>query len=155
MKTELYATSVTDVSFHFSELGCHVVTYLFNTFLPLTRKIFLPLTGGILQATPSTSFFTTPKPEPHLHVLSLLEHLSCIFLCSQIGCKTNTLQSEHTSLLPCHIPSFPLPYHKTICFVHLPYINPGKRANASNLPPTTSAFRNLQDFAYPEIARES
>lgn len=46
MKTELYATSVTDISFHFSELGCHVFTPSLNTFLPPTRKIFFPLTGG-------------------------------------------------------------------------------------------------------------
>lgn len=107
MKTDLYATSVTDISFHFSEIGCHAATHLL-TFLPLTRKIFLPLTGGILQATPSTSILTTPKPESHFHVLNLLEHLSCIFLSSEIDCKPNILQSKHTSLLPCHIPSFPL-----------------------------------------------
>lgn len=41
-KTELYVTSVTDVSFHFSERGCHAVTHHLKTFLPLTGKSYIP-----------------------------------------------------------------------------------------------------------------
>lgn len=44
---------------------------------------------------------------------------------------------------------------KRLSFADLCYTSPRKRQDASNLPPIITFLRNLQDFAYPEIARES
>lgn len=64
MKTELHATSVTDVSFHFSELGCPAVTHPLNTFLPLTDRSYkpsLPLPSSPPQNQNLTSISSTSQ----------------------------------------------------------------------------------------------
>lgn len=87
MKLELYVSSVTAMSFSFSELRCHAVT------------LTLLLPSSLLQATlsiPFSSSHTAPKPESHFHIFSLLKHLSFIFLPSKKDHKAKPSQSELT-----------------------------------------------------------
>lgn len=82
MKTELYAASVTDTSFHFSELGCYAVTHPLNTFLPCTRKIFLPLTGGPYK--PSLPLPSSPPQNQNLTSMSsAFSNIFPVFFCHQ------------------------------------------------------------------------
>lgn len=128
MKTELYATSVTDISFHFSEPGCYAVTHPLNTFLRPTRKIFLPLTGGsykpllpLPSLPPQNQNLTSMSPQPsrtsflyfpalrkglqaqHLaiwaHIIATMSHSQLLLALTMLRPnKDNNIHKTHRSL---------------------------------------------------------
>lgn len=103
IKTELYATSVTDVSFHFSELGCHAVTHPLNTFLPLTGRSCKP-------PLPLPS-----SPPQNQNLASMSSAFSSIFLA--FSCPQKRIASSTPCNLSTHhcyhviFPALTCPYH--------------------------------------------
>lgn len=86
VKMELCASSVINVPFSFSGLGCHDVTL----------TLFIP--SALLQATSTLSLSRHTNPESHFHVFCLPKHLSFTLLPSREDRKPKPSQFAHTRI---------------------------------------------------------